>query len=75
MVVNTFYPLLDNRPAVNELQWVQFQLDNCSTIDEVIKSDKFIRISKINQDLHFLICDKSGNTAVIEFSECRCGCV
>jgi penicillin V acylase-like amidase (Ntn superfamily) len=68
MVVNTSYPKYDNRPAVNELQWVQYQLDTCATIDDVIGTDKLFRISKIDQDLHFLICDKSGNTAVIEFS-------
>lgn len=69
MLVNGEYPSKDDRTAVNELQWVQYQLDNAATIDEVIASDKFIRISKINQTIHFLICDKSGNTAVIEFDK------
>jgi choloylglycine hydrolase len=69
MVVSTDYPSFDDRAAINELQWVQYQLDNCLTIDEVIKTDKFLRISMINQNLHYLICDKLGNSAVIEFSE------
>lgn len=69
MLVDGSYPNHDNRTAVNELQWVQYQLDNAATIDEVIASDKFIRISKINQNIHFLICDKAGNTAVIEFDK------
>jgi penicillin V acylase-like amidase (Ntn superfamily) len=67
MVVEGSYPKADARSAVNELQWVQYQLDNASTIEEVIQSDKKIRISGISQNLHFLICDKSGNVAVIEF--------
>jgi len=61
------YPSQDNRSAVNELQWIQYQLDNCKNIAEVIQSNKKIRISKINQNLHFLVCDASGKTAVLEF--------
>jgi len=69
MLVAGSYPKFDNRTAVNELQWIQYQLDNSSTIDEVINTDKFLRISKIDQNLHFLICDKDGNSAVIEFNK------
>lgn len=69
MVVAGSYPKADGRSAVNELQWVQYQLDNASTIEEVIQSDKKIRISKVSQNLHFLVCDKSGKIAVIEFDE------
>jgi len=67
MVADAEYPVYDERPAVNELQWIQYQLDNARTIDEVINSDKIIRISEIDQKLHFLICDSYGDVAVIEF--------
>lgn len=69
MLVAGSYPRADSRSALNELQWVQYQLDNCKSIEEVIASDTKIRISKINQNLHFLICDSQGNVAVIEFDE------
>jgi penicillin V acylase-like amidase (Ntn superfamily) len=69
MVVNGEYPVLDDRTAINELQWVQYQLDNAQSIEEVIASDKEIRISAVNQNLHFLICDRFGNVAVIEFDK------
>ncbi|MBD80917.1 MAG: hypothetical protein CL840_18515 [Crocinitomicaceae bacterium] len=62
------YPKPDDRAAVNELQWIQYQLDNATTIDDVIRSDQKIRISKVNQNLHFLVCDKRGGVAVIEFT-------
>ncbi len=68
MVVPGKYPDVDERTALNELQWVQYQLDNASSIDEVINSDKQIRISGVSQNLHFLVCDKNGNVAVIEFT-------
>ncbi len=67
MVAKAQYENYDNRKAINELQWVQYQLDNSKTIDDVINSKRYLRISAINQDLHFLICDSSGNSAVIEF--------
>lgn len=57
----------DQRPMVNELQWVQYQLDNCATIDEVIATDSLIRIGQAHEGLHYLVCDAEGNTAVIEF--------
>ena len=64
---NADYPKPDQRPALNELQWVQYQLDKSSTVNDVIQSDKFLRISAVKEELHFLICDKNGNKAVIEF--------
>lgn len=67
MVVSGKYPKQDQRKAVNELQWVQYQLDNYETIEEVISSNEVIRISKISQDIHFLVCDSAGKVAVIEF--------
>lgn len=59
----------DDRTAVNELQWVQYQLDNSSTVDEVLATDGLIRISRVNQSLHYLVSDSEGNTAVVEFTK------
>ncbi len=66
----TTYPVPDARPAIGELQWIQYQLDNCSTIDELIETDKKLRIaSKGTAPLHFLVADAKGNAATIEFFE------
>ena len=62
----TVYPSKDNRYAIGAFQWIQFQLDNYSTIEEVINSDSFLRIED-NSKIHFLICDRFGNSATIEF--------
>jgi len=67
MVANAEYSDLDDRKAVNELQWIQYQLDNSSNLNDVIKNDELIRLSMISQELHFLVADKDGNVAVIEF--------
>ena len=64
----TKYPSSDNRPAVGVLQWIQYQLDNSATIDEVIATDKKLRISATGTTpLHYLIADAKGNVATIEF--------
>jgi choloylglycine hydrolase len=64
----TRYPTPDERPAVGVLQWIQFQLDNCATIDDVIAGDKIIRIaSQGTTPLHYLVADANGQAATIEF--------
>ena len=65
---DTEYPAPDSRPEVQTLQWVQYQLDNFSTIEEVISGQSQIRIREIaDPGLHFLVCDRMGNCATIEF--------
>lgn len=61
------YPDRDERPSLNPLQWIQYQLDNCATVDEVISTDKKIRIEKGEYPSHFFICDKNGDCATIEW--------
>ena len=63
----TEYPGRDSRPSISACQWIQYQLDNCSTIQDVINTDKGIRIVDRTSKFHFLICDSSGKGAVIEF--------
>ncbi|HUT20099.1 MAG TPA: metallophosphoesterase [Anaerolineae bacterium] len=62
----TRMPSPDARPPLTMGQWQQYQLDNCSTVDEVIASDAQIRIRAENED-HHLVCDKTGKCATIEF--------
>ena len=63
----TVYPKPDDRPAIDVLQWVQYQLDNCSTIEDVIATDKKLRIISKGTPLHYLVADAKGNAATIEF--------
>ena len=62
------YPEYDERTALTELQWIQYQLDKAGSVEEVIASDKYLRISFTSvAKLHFLVADASGNSAVIEY--------
>ena len=68
MLFETMYPEKDSRPALTELQWIQYQLDNCTSVNEVIKTDSVVRISRESKvPIHFLVGDKQGEWAVIEF--------
>jgi choloylglycine hydrolase len=63
----TVYPEPDERPSIGVLQWIQFQLDNYSSVEEVIKSDSLIRITSGGTPLHYLVADAKGRVAAIEF--------
>ncbi|NTW26027.1 MAG: linear amide C-N hydrolase [Lentimicrobium sp.] len=63
------YPEMDDRKALTELQWIQYQLDNASNVNEVIESDSWLRISFTSTaPLHFLVADAEGNAATLEFT-------
>jgi penicillin V acylase-like amidase (Ntn superfamily) len=63
----TKYPRPDNRPAINVLQWIQYQLDLSATVNDVIASDKILRITSKGTPLHYLVADAGGHVATIEF--------
>ena len=68
MALNTTeYPKPDSRPSIMAGPWVQYQLDNFRTVEEVIASDSQLRITPESAKLHFLVSDSIGNCAVIEF--------
>jgi len=57
----------DKRPFVNELQWVQYQLDNFGTVVEVLEHLEELRIAPVQARLHYFIADRQGDRAVVEF--------
>lgn len=62
----TRYPKKDHRGALGVLQWIQYQLDNAATVEEVIASDTSVRIDD-DVPLHYLVADSTGRVATIEF--------
>jgi choloylglycine hydrolase len=67
-LAETSYPQQDGRAAMNELQWIQYQLDNFTSVNDVINSQQHIRIHPQGAaPLHFLVADAQGNAATIEF--------
>lgn len=63
----------DNRPTVDDMQWIQYMLDNCANVEEVITKLENIRISNQSQTrIHYFLSDAKGNFATIEFIEGQC---
>jgi len=61
------YPQPNPENVINQIEWIQYQLDMSATLDEVIENDKNISIVPVFMPVHYLVCDKDGNVGVIEF--------
>ncbi len=65
---DTVYPPPDARPALMASQWIQYQLDMSARLDDVLANMTRVRIGGENPAaLHFLVCDRNGDCAAIEF--------
>jgi penicillin V acylase-like amidase (Ntn superfamily) len=63
-------PAPDERPPLETELWLQYQLDNNSTVEEVIASESRVRMtSQIPACCHFLVCDRKGDCATVELLE------
>jgi choloylglycine hydrolase len=63
------FPREDDRLTLNELQWIQYQLDQYATVEEVILHLNEIRLEKVMYVLHYSVADAEGNAVLIEFIE------
>ena len=59
------YPAPDRRPAVDVLQWIQYNLDSHATVAEVLAADQKVRIAG-EVPLHYLVADRQGQVATVE---------
>ena len=60
-------PVSDSRPGVGGAQFVQYQLDTATTVDEVIASDKVVRPYSGLFKLHYFVCESGGACAVLQY--------
>jgi choloylglycine hydrolase len=60
------YEPTDERPTVNELQWIQYQLDNFATVADMVAAARTVRVSPVYAAVHYLACDKTGACAAFE---------
>jgi choloylglycine hydrolase len=64
-LADTEVPPPDARPPLYSPLWVQYMLDTCATIDDVVANDRRVRIVEAVD--HYLVCDRSAECAVVEF--------
>lgn len=59
------YPKNDQLPKLNQMHWMQYVLDTCSTLDEALACAGNFEID--GWGWHFFLGDKDGNCAVVDF--------
>jgi choloylglycine hydrolase len=59
------YPIGGIRPRLFQMQWIQYHLDQFSTVEEVIRSATSVLPD--GWPWHFLIVDKQGHCATLEY--------
>jgi choloylglycine hydrolase len=62
----TRYPPADHRPPIGPLRWIQYHLDNHTSVAEVVAKAEVVRLSS-PFPVHYFFADASGDSAVIEF--------
>lgn len=67
-LAETQQPAPDSRPPLDNGEWVQYILDTCSTVEDVIATDTAVRVLTVD---HYLVGDGFGNAATIEFLDGR----
>ena len=63
------YPKDAGLPKLNQMQWMQYILDNAATLDEAIACAKAFEID--GWGWHFFLGDRDGHCAVIDFLDGR----
>ena len=53
-------------PSINEVQWIQHQLDTKESVAELVTHIDDTRILSVFAKVHFFVCDASGECATIE---------
>jgi len=64
-MLKTEYPSDDAKAGIFMVLWIQYIIDTCATVDEVITSARSVAID--GWSWHFFAADAAGNSAVIEF--------
>lgn len=63
---SSIFPAIDSRPSLNELQFIQYLLDNFATVESIVEGLDKIRLSPVGSKLHYFACDIN-KCIIIEF--------
>ena len=73
-LAETSTPKPGAKPVLEGSVWLQYLLDTCATVDEVVNKCNEFRVDTVN---HHLFCDRTGKCAIVEFLDgqvkCRVG--
>jgi choloylglycine hydrolase len=66
-LAQSVFPRPDERPALNELQVVQYGLDTCATVAQLSAALSRVRVAALYGAVHYFACDRAGACAVLEY--------
>jgi len=72
VLLNAKFSSPDDRPSINPNQWIEYQLDNFATTEEVVAHVRDLCVRPKSERLpgiHYFIWDKKGNYAVVDHIE------
>lgn len=65
----TKYNVGEARKYVNELEWIQYQLDNFKNVQEVAEHLNDLKIYPVKGKIHYILTDAAGESVVVEYME------
>ena len=64
---DTRFNISEDKTYLNELEWIQYQLDNFQTVDEVVSNVETLKIYPIKGKIHYILADTYGKSVIIEY--------
>lgn len=61
------YPDADERPVLNELQWIQWALDTQGTTAQLVAAAPTVRVAPAWAKVHYFVCDGTRACATFEY--------
>lgn len=61
------YNINEEKSYVNELEWIQYQLDNFENTQQVIEHLPDLKIYPIKGKIHYILTDGTGESVIIEY--------
>lgn len=66
---DTRFNISVDKEYLNELEWIQYQLDNFQTVDEVVTNVENLKVYPIKGKIHYILADTQGKSVIIEYLE------
>ncbi len=63
----TKYNINEEKKYVNELEWIQYQLDNFETVQQVLDHLTDLKIYPIKGKIHYILTDRTGLSVIVEY--------